>query len=238
MSSTFLTAEWRKLIMANYAVDPQILKPFLPDGTELDTYNNIHYVSLVGFLFDKVKLKGIPIPFHTRFEEVNLRFYVRHFNGKHWQRGVVFISEIVPKPAITLVARLLYGEKYSTMPMKHQWNLEGEIQQIGYGWKKNGEWYSISVHASKDPKAMVPGGEAEFIFEHYWGFTTRRNGQTGTYAVSHPRWQVYPVQDYSIKADFGKLYGAAFTQLNLENPLSVFLAEGSAVAIKEGLELR
>jgi uncharacterized protein YqjF (DUF2071 family) len=237
MSSTFLTAEWRKLIMANYAVDPEILKPYLPAGIELDYYNNTCYVSLVGFLFDKVKIKGVAFPFHTRFEEVNLRFYVKHYEGKQWKRGVVFISEIVPKPAITVVARLLYGEKYSTMPMRHHWIQEVDTQRIGYDWKKGSEWYSIEVKASMQPQVMESGGEAEFIFEHYWGYTTKRNGKAGAYAVAHPRWQVYDVQDYTIKADFEKLYGKGFANLNHEKPLSVFLAEGSAVSIKEGIVL-
>jgi len=32
----FLTAEWRKLAFANYPVDPAVLQPCLPFGTELD----------------------------------------------------------------------------------------------------------------------------------------------------------------------------------------------------------
>ena len=36
MPSTFLQAEWRKLAMANYAVDPNVLQPYLPKGVELD----------------------------------------------------------------------------------------------------------------------------------------------------------------------------------------------------------
>jgi uncharacterized protein YqjF (DUF2071 family) len=85
MASTFLTAEWRKLIMAQYIVDPATLAPWLPSGVELDLYQGQCYVSLVGFLFDKVRIKGLPIPFHTRFEEINLRFYVRrdHHHRQH-----------------------------------------------------------------------------------------------------------------------------------------------------------
>ena len=77
MSTPFLSAHWRKLIMANYVVDAQFLRPWLPAGTEPDTWNGRHYLSLVGFLFDDTRLKGWRIPFHTRFEEVNLRMYVR-----------------------------------------------------------------------------------------------------------------------------------------------------------------
>lgn len=92
MEGTFLHAEWRKLAMANYAVDQKILEPLLPIKTEFDFFKNTCYVSLVGFMFLNTKLKGFKIPFHTNFEEVNLRFYVRYKDGSEWKRGVVFIK--------------------------------------------------------------------------------------------------------------------------------------------------
>ena len=54
--------KWRKLIMANYEIEPGILKKYIPTGTELDTWSNKYYVSLVGFMFLKTKLRGITIP--------------------------------------------------------------------------------------------------------------------------------------------------------------------------------
>ena len=113
MASTFLTAEWRKLIMANYVVPEDSLRPHLPVGTELDLYQGRCYVSLVGFLFQNVRLKSVPVPFHRTFEEINLRFYVQRTKSTGEQhRGVVFISEFVPRLALTLVANMVYGENY------------------------------------------------------------------------------------------------------------------------------
>ena len=48
---SFLTAEWRKLAFLNYEIDPKVLEPHIPFGTELDFYNNKCYVSLIGFMF-------------------------------------------------------------------------------------------------------------------------------------------------------------------------------------------
>ena len=110
MAKTFLTAAWRNLIMANYSVDPALLQAHLPCHTELDTYKGEHYISLVAFLFEKVKLRGIAFPFHTNFEEVNLRFYVRYKKNNTWKRGVVFMKEIVPRRMISFVANKLYAE--------------------------------------------------------------------------------------------------------------------------------
>ncbi|HEV8147067.1 MAG TPA: DUF2071 domain-containing protein, partial [Bryobacteraceae bacterium] len=73
----FLSAVWRDLVMLNYQVDPALLREFVPTGTELDTFEGRTYVSLVGFRFLGTRVRGIRIPFHQNFEEVNLRFYVR-----------------------------------------------------------------------------------------------------------------------------------------------------------------
>ena len=68
--TNFLNASWENLIMANYAIDPKLLMPYLPFGVELDYYNNETYVSLVGFLFKNTKtspLRGfLPNSFCTK----------------------------------------------------------------------------------------------------------------------------------------------------------------------------
>jgi uncharacterized protein YqjF (DUF2071 family) len=115
----FLTAEWRDLVLLNYEVDPGLLVPYVPRGTELDYWNSKAFVSLVGFRFVNTKVFGVPIPLHSNFTEANLRFYVRRREQGEVRRGVVFIREIVPRPAIALVARTFYNENYVTLPMTH-----------------------------------------------------------------------------------------------------------------------
>ena len=138
--STFLRAEWKNLVMANYMIDPSALLPYLPHKTSLDLYNGQSFISLVGFMFTNTKMLGVTVPFHVNFEEVNLRFYVRCNNNGQWKRGTVFIKEIVPKPAISFVANKLYHEKYSTMPMKHFLRETPEEINLGYHWKYKNKW--------------------------------------------------------------------------------------------------
>lgn len=229
----FLRAHWRKLALANFETDPTLLLPYLPAGTELDTWQGRHFVSLVGFLFDKVRLKGIPIPFHTCFEEVNLRFYVRHKQGNEWKRGVVFIKEIVPKMAITWVANTLYGERYQTSPMAYSWAEAGETQEVDYQWK-SGNWNRIGVKCGNQALPFEPGSIEEFITEHYWGYSKGKGKATMEYGVEHPSWKVYPTLSWNIEVDFGQNYGAEFGFLNHLPPHSVFVAEGSPVLVRQG----
>jgi len=106
----FLQAEWRWLVMLNFTIDPAVLTPFVPAGTELDTFDGRHYVGIVGFQFLNTRVRGIPIPLHRNFEELNLRFYVRREDAGEIKRGVVFIKEVVPRGAVAWVARTLYNE--------------------------------------------------------------------------------------------------------------------------------
>jgi len=226
----FLSAEWRKLIMANYEADPSDLKKYLPAKTELDDWQGKHYISLVGFMFLNVRVKGIKIPFHVNFPEVNLRFYVRYKESDEWKRGAVFINEFVPKHAITFIANTLFHERYVTFPMKHKWEIDNKLS-IGYYWKKNDHWNKLEAIASSNPFEIIAGSKEEFITEHYWGYSKINENKTGEYHVEHPRWKVYKVDEYNINCDFKTLYGNDFAYLNSLQPASVFLAEGSPVSV-------
>jgi uncharacterized protein len=242
MASTFLTAAWRKLIMAQYAVDPATVAPWLPRSLELDLYpagsTARCYVSLVGFLFDRVRVMGCAVPFHTSFEEINLRFYVvRAEPDGVRKRGMVFLREFVSRPAITRLANLLYQEPYATLPTLHSIVSTPGALNVSYAWRHRGVWQSLAVEASPIPQPIAPGSEEEFVTEHYWGYTKRSRGHTSEYAVQHPRWSVYPVRSFAIRADFAALYGQAFASLNHTAPASVLLAEGSAVSVSAGTRL-
>lgn len=237
MAKTFLKAEWRKLVMANYAIDPSILNPYIPYGTELDFFNGICYVSLVGFRFENTRVKGFRIPYHVNFEEVNLRFYVRYQDGGQWKRGVVFIREIVPRRALTFIANTIYKEKYATMPMGNTCSFDEGCVIVEYKWKK-GKWHSIRINCDAELSPIAPGSEEEFITEHYWGYTRITDKSTSEYGVEHPRWDVYKTKDYSIDVDFGLLYGPDFAFLQSLDPVSVFLAEGSEILVKEGKRIK
>ncbi len=234
---TFLDAQWRKLVMINYAVDPEILKKYVPFETELDYWNDTCYVSLIGFMFVDTKMLTMRIPFHVNFEEINLRFYVKYRDTEGYKRGVVFIKEIVPKPSITLVANTLYGENYETLKTRHSWTEDDDTLTVEYGWRK-GEWHSIKVVADKHPVDIGPESEEEFITEHFWGYTKLSDTATSEYEVAHPRWQIYPVKEHEVKVDFNKVYGRDFAFLQNMEPVSVYLAEGSEILVKQGRKLK
>lgn len=228
---SFLTAEWNNLVMINYTVNPKLLEKYVPAGTELDFFEGKCFISSIGFMFENVKLLGLKIPFHTNFEEVNLRFYVRRLENGTWKRGAVFISEIVPKRAISILANALYNEHYSTLKMKHHIEVMETVNFYQYEWKRKGKWQKIEIETSKNPIEIAPDSEAEFITEHYFGYTKVNDKTSYEYEVRHPRWEQLEVKRNNSVIDF-QLYGEEFEFLNREKPSSIFLAIGSAISIE------
>lgn len=228
--TNFLEASWKNLIMANYEIEPELLIPYLPKGTELDFYNGKTFVSLVGFLFEDTRIFNIPVPFFGTFEEVNLRFYVTRQDGEETKRGVVFIDETVPNKIVAWVANRLYREHYRSVPTRHQWEINESRKKIAYEWQIGKDWNKICAEAEAVTSEMIPGSFEEFIFEHYYGYTKINAAETEEYSIQHGRWLVNQVNTYEIHCDFEAMYGFGF--LNKAEPNAVFLAEGSGVYVK------
>src|SRR5690349_12941314 len=111
----FLSAQWRYLAMANFRVDPSTVEPWVRRGTTLDILDGHTYLSVAGFLCRDTRILGLSIPFHRHFEEVNLRLYVRREVNNEVRRGGVFLKELVPRWAVSTVARAMYNENYFTL---------------------------------------------------------------------------------------------------------------------------
>jgi uncharacterized protein len=232
----FLTAEWRNLVMLNYEVNPSLLQTYLPRGTQLDTLDGRTFVSLVAFQFLKTRIWGhLAIPFHSNFDEVNLRFYVRREVGSEVRRGVVFIAELVPRRAIAIVARLAYNENYSSHRLTHRISHSEAGSELKYHWvsRRSGK-FAIEARIAGEADYPVEGGEQQFIAEHYWGYAKQRYGGTVEYRVEHPPWRVWNATSSGFSGDVGAFYGTQFADVLATRPASAFAADGSPVKVFKG----
>jgi uncharacterized protein YqjF (DUF2071 family) len=234
----FLTAEWRNLAMLNFEVEPTLLAPFVPAGTELDSWQGKTFLSVVAFLFLRTRVGGLPVPFHQNFEEVNLRFYVRRLGPDGWRRGVVFIKEFVPRLAIALIARRFYNENYVAVPMRHRLEqTNGELTSVSYFWRSGQHENSLKLAVDGSPQPLADGSLQEFITEHYWGYARQRDLSTMEYRVDHPRWKVWEAQRTEFNCPVADVYGEKFAPFLSAPPASAFLADGSEVKVYNGVKL-
>jgi uncharacterized protein YqjF (DUF2071 family) len=230
----FLTAEWRYLVILNYAVSPELLSPLVPAGTTLDPWGASALISVVGFRFLHTRVFGVPIPFHRDFDEVNVRFYVRRCTPDgEVRRGVVFVRELVPRRAIAVVARLLYNEPYRTLPMSSvaptvAIDAPGRVRYEWHG--RNGSEH-VGATASGPPRLPAPDSEAEFVTGHYWGYTRQRDGGTAEYEVRHVPWRVWDAAEPTLVVYAPSVFGAELDSVLAQRPQSAVIAEGSPVTV-------
>jgi uncharacterized protein len=231
----FLSAEWRDLVMLNYEVEPGTLRQYIPRGVEVDEFEGRTFVSLVGFQFLHTRLyRFLAVPFHSNFDEVNLRFYVRRREGSEIRRGVVFVRELVPRVAIAGLARMMYGEKYESCPMAHRIERNAAGISAEYRWESRGKRFWLSARAHGAPARLAEGTLEHFISEHYWGYSAKSANETIEYRVSHEPWRVWVSMNERFEGDGEALYGAGFGEILRRPPASAFIAEGSRVLVHAG----
>ncbi|MDH5609510.1 MAG: DUF2071 domain-containing protein [Cyclobacteriaceae bacterium] len=103
--------EWNDAVFLHWQVEPLLLKPYMPDGLELDQLEGTAWISLVAFTMQYVRPRGIPAfsPV-SDFHEINIRTYVVR-NGK---QGVYFLSIEAARYISSFLAKTISGLPYVT----------------------------------------------------------------------------------------------------------------------------
>jgi uncharacterized protein YqjF (DUF2071 family) len=223
----FLTAEWRNLILANYAVPEDLLRPLLPPGLELDRWEGKCYASIVAFQFAHTRVLGVGWPGFRNFPEWNLRFYVRE--GE--RRGVCFVREFVPQWTVATLARVLYNEPYRATFLSSRIIDTPDAVTAEFGVRWGGRVHTMGAAGVKPAVRPTPDSVEHFFKEHSWGFGTSRRGKLIRYEVNHPEWDVYPMQSFAADVDWGVLYGKEWGVMNSREPDSVAFAVGSKISV-------
>jgi uncharacterized protein YqjF (DUF2071 family) len=237
LAHPFFTADWHTLALFNYAIDPALLVPLLPAACKLDSYGGKTYLSLVGFRFERARVRGLWIPFHSDFDEVDLRFYVHRESAGEVRPGLAFVGKVVPRWALAQAARTAYGEKYVALPMRHR--IAGPVtadgrRQVQYGWRVNGGWCDLRLECEGRSALPAAGSLEQFITRQYWGYAAQPDGATVEYRVEHDPWRIWRATSARFEGDCAALYGPALAACLKAEPDSALLAEGSSVAVYRG----
>lgn len=250
-SRPFLTAAWRDFLMLSYEIEPAVLRPFIPHGTELDEWHGRAFISLVGFRFCEARLFGIRIPGHQEFAEVNLRFYVRRQVENRWRRGVVFLRELAGKRCVAMVARWFYGERFRRVAMGCTHDRAAHLSagaiaglgdalpapdNIAFTWRDRGRDYRLAGATLGPPRVPPVDSLAEFIADHYWAYTATPRGAVYEYLVPHPPWRVAESAG-EFTGDAYRQYGPRFAPYLAGVPVNAFWASGSRVSVFRGTRL-
>jgi uncharacterized protein YqjF (DUF2071 family) len=196
-------------------------------------------MSVVGFMFANTRVRGMAIPFHRTFEEVNLRFYVKRRVDGEERHAVTFIRELVPRLAIMMAARFAYNEPYSRVAMSHRLELDpAKRRRAEYRWGLDPRTAGAVVGDGLG-RTEIPAADSDeaFMTQRHWGYTTQRDGSTVEYHVAHPVWRVGRMEQGTVEGNTRRVFGAKFAAILAGPPTSAFFADGSAVTVHDPVRL-
>jgi len=101
--------QWHDTIFFHWEVPVYFLREHIPKEIELDTFNNMAWVSLVAFEVRNMRLRNMPsMPYVSNFHEINLRTYVI----KDGKPGIYMFSIETDKLIEVLLTRVFIGLPY------------------------------------------------------------------------------------------------------------------------------
>lgn len=178
--------EWHDLLFAHWAVPAETLRPVIPRGLEIDTFDGHAWLGVVPFRMAGVRMRGTPaIPGFSRFPELNVRTYVVR-NGK---RGVWFFSLDAANAVAVWGARTFFHLSYFFAAMSCAED-PGWIRYESHRKDRRGSPASLQARYRPicEDFHAAPGSIEHFLAERYCLYTADEKGRIIRCEIHHPPW--------------------------------------------------
>jgi len=206
---------WKELTFLHWAFDPAAVRPLIPSELQLDLWEGKCYVGLVPFILEDITHAKAPaVPWLSRFNETNVRTYVRDRNGR---RGVWFFSLDAARLAAVVGARVSYALPYYWARMR----VERKGRQVHYrSRRRHGPAGETDIVVT--PGAVIGEPSAlEVFLTARWRLFAYRGGRLFLADIDHPRW---PLQEAKVDQLQESLLRAAGLPAPHGEPLAHFSA--------------
>lgn len=159
--------KWQDLLFIHWSIPLSQLRPLVPAELEIDTYEGNAYVGLIPFTVAGARLPLTPpMPFVSRFDEVNVRTYVHH---KGTNPGVFFFTLEASNPIVVRAARGWFHLPYRDADIRKV-ELQPRGSGVDYTAKRRGS-ADVGMHVvykrGTPIGAAAPGTLDHFLIERY-----------------------------------------------------------------------
>ncbi|MEO8435584.1 MAG: DUF2071 domain-containing protein [Pyrinomonadaceae bacterium] len=199
---------WGKLLFMHWRIEANLLRPLIPDGLEIDTFDDSAWIAVTPFtMWD---IRGLPpflppLPGFSSMHELNVRTYV-HLNRVP---GVWFFSLDCNSAAATLAARTLYFLPY--------YNAEIELEEsegtIDYSLVRR-DAPAAELQATWKIGEAIPQsqpGSLEFFLTERYCLYSESNQELHRARIHHPPWSLQ-------RAELTSLQSTMIESLGLPTP--------------------
>lgn len=224
----FVAEEWRHVALLNYEVEPELLAPFVPKGTELDSSGGQTWLSLVGLVFRTGHFFRLPVTLARSHVQIQLRFYVRRKAEESWRPGQVVLKELGNRNALFHPLRI-QTKKYRKLQMMR--TNKDPMTHLRYVWNVNEKWNSISLSAPHAQRIIVPDSREAFVTQRLWDYSVSANQGVHEIRIKHPSWRYHEAERVRVHLPSTNIFGERFESVLKQPPSFALIAEGSPVLL-------
>ena len=177
---------WLDLLFAHWPVPIEALRPLIPDGLELDTFDGEAWLGIVPFRMADVAPRFLPSPPGPgAFPELNVRTYVRR--GE--RRGVWFLSLDAASRLAVEGARAAFHLPYYRARMSS----ETEAGWVEYRTERidprgPAAWFEGRYRPVGPVQLAAPGSLAAFLTDRRGLYAADEAGRLWWSAIRHAPW--------------------------------------------------
>jgi uncharacterized protein len=176
---------WDDLLFAHWPIDDTALGSLVPVPLSLDRFDGAAWLGITPF--EIVALRPSitpPLPFASRFPELNVRTYVTH-GGKP---GIYFFSLDARSDVAVAAARLFYRLPYFRAEMSIR--RDGETTDFSSSRVPGEARFSAHYRPGKMLPHAAPGTLEHFLTERYCLYTIDERGRAYRAEIHHPPWNL------------------------------------------------
>ena len=180
---------WDELLFAHWRAPADALRSRLPDGLELDLFEDEAWIGITPFRVTGLRARGLPpLPLISSFLEVNTRTYVTA-GGKP---GIWFFSLDAESDLAVQAARRVYKLPYVPADMRAHWR-DGRLRYEST--RRGGERAALRVgyRPIGDVIDADPSSLAHFLTERYCLYAEDA-GRLKRAEIHHGPWPLQPAE--------------------------------------------
>jgi uncharacterized protein len=184
---------WCNLLFAHWAVAPRVLRPLIPAGLTLQTYDGQAWLGITPFVLTGLRPRALPaLPGVSQFPEINVRTYVTT-GGKP---GVFFFSLDAGSALAVMGARAAYSLPYFRARFEVRAGARGSIvyssRRVHRGAPR--AEFCAQYRPAGAAAAAAAGTLDHWLTERYCLYAVDRRGGLHRAEIHHPPWPLQPAE--------------------------------------------
>ncbi len=236
-----MKSQWREIVALNFDVDRRVLSEYVPPGTQLDTYHDNCFVTMMAKHVLNLQPYGGQLVLIQSFENVSLRFYVQREVNNELRRGFCLLRSFVSSKWAARILKFLFKRNFECESITRdtrgfrEANLE-IMPEADYHWTIGESDNQFKVKGRSQVRKQMADTKEDFFLNPKY-FYVARQGKTIEYAIRQAPWLVWDAASGSFDCDTRALLGDNFRRYLKNRPASVLLSRGGDVTVYRGQSL-